>query len=72
MSEQAREGVSEGVREGGRDRRTNDSIVPFTLQKSWTALMYAVSGSRPKVVKELLLAGADPTDKDKVCIPLIL
>ncbi len=28
--------------------------------------MYAVSAKRPRVVKELLLAGADPTDKDKV------
>ena len=28
--------------------------------------MYAVCVKRPKVVKELLLAGADPTAKDKV------
>lgn len=32
--------------------------------------MYAVSANHPRVVKELLLAGADPSDKDKVCTDL--
>lgn len=45
-------------------------LISVNVQKSWTALMYAVSANHPRVVKELLLAGADPSDKDKVCTDL--
>ena len=41
----------------------------LSLQKSWTALMYAVNSKHTRVVKEMLLAGADASARDKVSVP---
>ena len=38
----------------------------FVMQKGLTALMYAVQHEHVRVVKELLLAGADGTARDRV------
>ena len=41
------------------------------MQKGLTALMYAVQHEHVRVVKELLLAGADGTARDRVRISLV-
>ena len=43
----------------------------FFMQKGLTALMYAVQHEHVRVVKELLLAGADGTARDRVRISLV-
>ena len=43
----------------------------FVMQKGLTALMYAVQREHVRVVKELLLAGADGTARDRVRISLV-
>ena len=41
--------------------------IVFNSQGGYTALMYAVKEDHVRVVRELLLAGADPTTRNKVC-----
>ena len=54
-------------------RLGNVSIIYCVLfmQKGLTALMYAVQHEHVRVVKELLLAGADGTARDRVRISLV-
>ena len=40
--------------------------IVFNSQGGYTALMYAVKEDHVRVVRELLLAGADPTTRNKV------
>ena len=45
----------------------------YTLfQAGYTAVMYAVKGDHVGIVRELLLAGADPTVRNKVHVHILL